>query len=142
MRRDPEIRRVLGRCNSTILDNFQGESGFQDAVIELAESQGWVVYHFHDSRRQVRRGDKYVTIGDKQAMGWPDLVLIHRGRPSVLEPMVLFRELKKGGLKDKYKAATPEQMGTLEILGDAGEDVGVWAPEDWPEIEKILIRGK
>ena len=70
------------------------EADFQAAVIELAEAQGWKVAHFHDSRRWVpdprhgAGGGKWV--GDAQAKGWPDLVLV-RGRVS------LFVELKRDG---------------------------------------------
>ena len=53
------------------------EADFQAAVIDLAEAQGWKVAHFHDSRRWVPThfgGGKWV--GDAQAKGWPDLVLV------------------------------------------------------------------
>ena len=59
------------------------EADFQQAVIELARICGWKVAHFHDSRRQV--GDKFV--GDADAKGWPDLVLVRGER-------LLIRELK------------------------------------------------
>ena len=105
------------------------EADFQAAVIELAEAQGWKVAHFHDSRRWVpdKRhigGGKWV--GDAQAKGWPDLVLV-RGEES------LFVELKRDG-----KGLTREQTAWGNALFNAGLNWQLWRPEDWPYIERTL----
>ena len=98
------------------------EADFQQAVIELARACGWKVAHFHDSRRQV--GGKLV--GDIDAKGWPDLVLARRD-------VVLFRELKSSKGK-----VTTDQWDWLVALADGGEDVLIWAPDNWDLIEKTL----
>lgn len=101
------------------------ERQLQSQVIDLARLHGWKVWHFHDSRRQVAPG---VLVGDSDAAGFPDLVLVHaqRGR-------ILFRELKsnKGRL-------TVMQEQTLLDLQAAGMDAAVWRPIDWPTIMSTL----
>ncbi len=99
------------------------ETAFQAQVIHYARMTGWQVAHFHDSRRQVRPG---VHVGDKDAAGFPDLVL---ARP----PALMFVELKaeKGRLTDL-------QREWLQTLERCELDVRVWRPSDWPEIEKTL----
>lgn len=84
------------------------EHGFQQGVIKLARFHGFsLVYHTHDSRRS--------------APGFPDLVLVNpaTGR-------VLFRELKtnKGRV-------TVDQRAWLDGLTAAGQDAGVWRPNDY-----------
>jgi len=100
------------------------EESFQGAVIELARLGGWEVAHFHDSRRQVAP-DKFV--GDTDAAGFPDLVLV-RDR-------VLFVELKteRGRL-------TLRQRAWLDALARASAEVRLWRPSNWPEIVDTLKR--
>ena len=100
------------------------EKAFQAKVIELARTMGWTVAHFSDSRRQVKPG---VFVGDKDAAGFPDLVLVRE--------RVLFRELKaeKGRLSDK-------QAQWIADLEHAGADVKVWRPSDWVDVEQTLTR--
>lgn len=109
------------------------EKAFQRAVIDLAQTLGWGVAHFHDSRRQVRPG---VHVGDRSAAGFPGLVMIRHGR-------LLFVELKaeKGKLR-------PTQEHWIEALREAESDcagrvlVRVWRPSDWDsgEIATVLAR--
>lgn len=83
------------------------EAALQACVIALAQRNGWLVYHTHDSRRS--------------QPGYPDLHLIHpaTGRS-------LFRELKtqKGRL-------SPAQREWLDGLTATGADAAVWRPADW-----------
>ena len=97
------------------------EADFQAAVIELARLCGWRVAHFHDSRRQV--GGKLV--GDKDAAGFPDLVMVRLGE-------LLFVELKsaKGGL-------TRLQWAWMDDLSRVAECY-TWRPADWSGIERRL----
>ena len=92
------------------------EQGFQKAVIELAELQGWRVYHVAKVKGQLR---------SRTGEGFPDLVLA-RDR-------CLFRELKV-----ESEDPSDNQEIWLMILIAAGEDAKVWRPSDWPEIEKTL----
>jgi hypothetical protein len=105
----------------------QTEAQFQTAVIDLARIHGWLIAHFHDSRRQL--GGKLV--GDADAAGWPDLTLV-RG------PELLLAELKteKGRIK-------PTQLVWMEALLEVARcseyvHVRLWRPSDWSEIEAML----
>lgn len=100
------------------------EAGFQQAVIDLAHLNGWLVAHFRPA--QTRAG-KWVTPVAADGAGFPDLVLVH-------DEHVLFRELKTA--KGRVSVA---QMHWLDALELAGADVGVWRPGDWPEIEATLV---
>ena len=107
------------------------EADFQAAVIELAEAQGWKVAHFHDSRRWVPEKIRGVVVhgkwvGDAQAKGWPDLVLVRGGKS-------LFVELKRDG-----ERPTREQLEWGNALFNAGLNWQLWRPEDWPYIERLL----
>jgi hypothetical protein len=109
------------------------EAAFQRAVIELAETLGWRVAHFHDSRKQLRGGR---LVGDKRAAGFPDLVLCRRGR-------LLFVELKAE--KGKLRPAQVDWLADLqEVEADAAGRVVVrtWRPSDWDsgEIATVLAR--
>ena len=91
------------------------EAQLQAAVIELAQTFKWRVYHTHDSRRS-------------QA-GFPDLVMVRRR-------VLIFAELKseKGRLR-------PEQAEWLDALTNTrATEVYIWRPADWlsGEIEKVL----
>lgn len=99
------------------------ERDFQRSVIELAKTLGWKVGHFHDSRRQVRPN---VFVGDKDAAGFPDLVLIRRDR-------LLFAELKteRGKL-------SPKQLEWLGLLELAEQWTYVWRPSMMDDILKVL----
>ena len=87
--------------------NAWSERVFQSHVVQLAQVLGWLVYHTHDSRRS--------------APGFPDLVLVHVG-----QGRVLWRELKSA----RGRLSVP-QREWLDSLEAAGEDAGVWRPEDW-----------
>lgn len=103
----------------------QSEAGFQAVVMDIARFNRWRVFHVHDSRRQVAPGR---FVGDKDAAGFPDLVLVRPGE-------LLVRELKTD-----TGTVAPEQQAWLDALAQAGVDVGVWRPRDWPTIEATLGR--
>lgn len=100
--------------------------------MERARAAGWFVWHFHDSRREVRKNGKRILVGDNDAKGFPDLVLVHPGRG-----VTLFRELKVPPNKP-----TQAQRETLHVLSAAGNNAGVWTPADWPTILATLTGRK
>lgn len=102
------------------------EKDFQKQVLDLARLYGWKVAHFHDSRRQVKPG---VFVGDKDAAGFPDLVLV---RPPELVVLELKRELGK---------TTPEQDEWLALLSACGVEASVVRPSNWDELRLRLGRG-
>lgn len=102
----------------------QSERQWQEQVMELAALFGWQAWHFHDSRREVRPG---VYVGDKDARGWPDLVLVRE--------RVVFVELKA-----EKGRVTKAQAACLLALGRAGVEVYVWRPSDIGKVKDILRR--
>jgi hypothetical protein len=101
------------------------EKAFLASIVELARLTGWMTFHVSDSRRQVASGR---FVGDVMARGFPDLVLCHPKRGQLL-----VRELKVG-----RNRLSPEQQAWLDGLRDCDVDAGVWRPEDWPRIERVL----
>jgi hypothetical protein len=87
------------------------ESAFQSQVLAFARLHGWRPYHTHDSRRS--------------HPGFPDLVLVRE--------RVIWAELKS----DRGKVSA-EQQAWIDALVRAGQEVYVWRPEDWGEIEMVL----
>ena len=100
------------------------EAGFQAAVIQLAHSQHWSVFHARTSRTS---SGAYVTAVSGDGIGWPDLVLV-RG-------CILFLELKT----DTGRLSLA-QRAWGDRLNDAGADYAIWKPQDWSEIVKELTR--
>ncbi len=110
------------------------EKDFQAAVIDYAELNKWIVFHVHDSRRQVRdrRTGDDLLVGDWQARGYPDLTLV---RP----PRVVFAELKIQPPTSKKGRLTAPQQEWADALGQCdGVAHYVWRPGDWPQIEEVL----
>jgi hypothetical protein len=101
------------------------EREFQKAVIRTARQFGWKVWHFHDSRRSIGKG---VMVGDTDARGFPDLVLVHPGTGRIL-----FRELKSDTGR-----MTVAQVAALADLSAAGADASVWRPRHMPVIVNSL----
>lgn len=88
------------------------EAQFQAQVEQLAALFGWATYHTRDSR--------------KSREGFPDLIMLRRGR-------LVVAELKVGD-----NAVTPEQQGWLDAFELAEVETYVWRPEDWKAIQEIL----
>lgn len=98
------------------------EREFTKTVIQMAQRFGWHVAHFPRAR-----SDKgaYLTPVAGNAKGYPDLTLVRE--------RVLWAELKipPNGL-------TVEQAEWVAKLASAGQEIRVWTPDDWPEIERVL----
>lgn len=107
----------------------QSERQFQAAVLELAQRYHWRTCHFNDSRRALASG---ALIGDKDAAGWPDLVLVREG-------WMVIAELKRDNGR-----CSPQQEAWLLALSDVEERTGgrlhvaVWRPKDWEAIARLL----
>lgn len=96
------------------------EQAFQDAVVELAKLQGWLVHH--GRRVKTPTGYRQPIQGDR---GFPDLVLCRAG-------VVLLVELKadRGRLSVHQRAWLEEAQGQIRV----------WRPSDWTEISQTLKR--
>lgn len=78
------------------------EATLQTRVEQLARELGWIHYHTYNSRRS--------------QPGFPDLVLVRRGR-------ILWRELKT-----THGKPSADQKKWLDALAVANADVGIWRP--------------
>lgn len=108
---------------------LESEKDFQRDVIKAAELNGWLVFHAHDSRKEVRRQGVSYFVGDKQARGFPDLVLCHPHRG------LLFAELKA----ESGRMEVAQEIW-LQVLRLAGARVKVWTPSMWAEVQAELTR--
>ena len=100
----------------------QTEWDFQAQVMDMARRLGWTLqYHTWSSRHS--------------AAGFPDLVLLHPKQKRVL--YVECKALDRYGIP---KRLTPAQAEWIETLRACGQDVRVWTPLDWDEIERALGR--
>lgn len=95
------------------------EKDYQAKVMKFARDHGWMVAHFHDSRKMVRRGNKYIPVADGDAAGFPDLLLA-RGTD------LLFWEVKTELGKTK-----PKQDEWLLTLREGGHEARVVRPSDF-----------
>lgn len=95
-----------------VVESCVTEKDFARALVDLAHLTGWLLYHTHDSRRS--------------PAGFPDLVLVRALR-------VVYAELKTARGR-----VTPDQKVWLHALQQAGQEVHVWRPGDWPDLEAAL----
>jgi hypothetical protein len=102
------------------------ERAFQEQILRLAYATGWLCYHTRPGR--TRAGWRTPVQGH---VGFPDLVLAHKGRG-----VVLFWELKVGS-----RRPTRPQCFWLDALRAAGAHAAVVTPDDWATIEAVLVRG-
>lgn len=99
------------------------EREFTKQVIQFARLHGWKSLHI----RAARTKDGWRTPVQGDGKGFPDLLLIRRGK-------IIIAELKVGKNKP-----TIEQDAWLQSFGYVdGVGVYLWRPEDWDEIERIL----
>ena len=99
------------------------EKDFTSDVIQLAMLLGWWPAHF---RPAMLRDGRWVTAVQGRGKGFPDLVMVRAQR-------TLYAELKM----DRTRP-TPEQSDWLDRLRTAGNEVYLWRPQDWREIEVTL----
>jgi hypothetical protein len=105
----------------------QPEADFMKAVLAYATLMGW--HHWHDTATNAPRRCWHCGRGtriQRNPSGFPDLVLIRR-------PRLLFVELKRDGEKPD-----PAQVAWHEQLRACSQQVYLWRPSDWREIERML----
>jgi len=114
------------------------ERQFTNAVMRVGEQLGWKAAHFGNTLKVVRGKDGQTkVIPDRDATGFPDLVLTRDGR-------LVFAELKVGRGRP-----TPSQQNWLDALHKVTEraldatgmsfvEVFTWTTADWDEIREVL----
>jgi hypothetical protein len=100
------------------------EDTFRSQVVKLARAREWKVMFIGRSRG----GKAWVTQMGGDGKGWPDLTLVRE--------RVVFAELKT----DANYHVSPEERTWLEWLRLAGQEVYLWRPRLWQEIETVLER--
>ena len=101
----------------------ESEVAFTRSALQLAKLFGWRSAHF---RPAMNRRGKWATPVQGDGEGFPDLVLVRRGR-------LVVAELKIGNEKP-----TVEQEAWLAAFKAVGAEVYVWRPADWKVMEEIL----
>lgn len=103
------------------------ERAFQGQVLAYARLMGWRARHDRatNAPRACRSCKAPLRIPRNDA-GFLDLLLIRR-------PRIVWVELKseRGRLTD-------EQRAEIADLRACGQEVHVWRPSSWPEIERVL----
>ena len=99
------------------------EAQFQRSVIELAQLNGWRVFH---ARKAQNGKGQWRTPVAADGAGFPDLVLVKH--------TIIFAELKTDTGR-----LSPTQREWFNALTRAHASVvEVWRPKDWPHIERVL----
>lgn len=105
------------------------EAVFQDQVIALAQSRGFLCAHFRRVRVMRKDGTYYwetpVAAGGK---GFPDLILARESTGTIYA----------WELKVDDNTPTAEQEIWLRVLSACGIPTAVFWPEDMPRIEELL----
>lgn len=109
-----------------LLDRQMSEADVLDYVRDLAARTHFWFSHFHDSRREVRPG---VWVGDGDAAGFPDCVLV---KPGAVHP-VIFAELKR-----ETGRVTAAQADYLDRLRACGLPALVVRPSTRCELERLM----
>lgn len=102
------------------------ENDFMRQVMELAKLYGWKVAHFGASVRVV--GKSRTFVGDKDAAGFPDLVLV-KGEHLIIAELKAPKGVLSGAQKE-----------WLCALAETDAEVYLWRPEDWVDIQQILAK--
>lgn len=112
---------------------FKNERDFTSWALKEARARGWLAGHL-SNMRVVRRppaapgqAPLIRAIPDRDAAGFPDLVLVHP------EHGLVFAELKMPG-----RRPDPEQIEWLRALRSAYARVFVWDTADQDEIVEVL----
>ena len=97
-------------------DPRMSEEDLLRAVVDLAQLRGLLVHHSRPART---------------AKGWVTAIVGHKGLPDLIivgSRGVLYRELKS-----EKGRVSPEQHDWIDRLEQAGQDIAVWRPSDWPQ---------
>jgi hypothetical protein len=111
---------------------FKDERDFTRWVLHEARSRYWLAAHLGNVQIVRGKGGIPVAIPDKDAAGFPDLVLVHHDHG------VIWAELKMPTKAGKPGRLRQEQIIWLATLREAHERVYVWGPDDQREIEEVL----
>jgi len=98
------------------------EDRFRSQVVRVARGKGWHCMFIG----RAKGGKAWITQMGADGKGWPDLTLVRE--------RVVFAELKTN---TNYHLSDEERRW-IEWLREAGQEVYIWRPRHWPEIETVL----
>ncbi len=114
------------------------EKQFQSTIIQAIQARNCLVFHIHDSRRQIRTPEGAMHwVGDQQARGYPDLTIIRRNPLPIWIPMdqkAFWAELKREG-----QNPNENQVQYLEELPP--HRAFLWRPHDFDDADRIIQNG-
>lgn len=103
------------------------ERAFQSQVVRYARLMGWRVWHDNATNApKLCRSCKQPLKLPRNEAGLVDLILLRR-------PRVVWAELKSERGK-----VSPEQASFIAELRAAHQEVYLWRPSDWQEVERVL----
>lgn len=111
------------------MKTLKPEESFQTAVIDSAHMRGWKVAHF---RPAMTKSGKWVTAVAADGKGFPDLFMLH--------PEKKFRVAAE--LKVPPNTVSEEQDAWLTAMERCGIPAFTWTPDDWDEINRVLVFGE
>lgn len=107
------------------------EVAFEDTLIELAATQGWMI---HCERPAFSSDLEQFTTPIKGHRGYPDVTAVHPFKGMILAE-----------LKSRRGRMGPGQREWIRTLARYDTDgdvlVEVWQPSDWPAIQLCLTEG-
>ena len=114
------------------------EKEFQSTIIQAIQARNCLVFHIHDSRRQIRDEQGVVQwVGDRQARGYPDLTIIRMNPvPAWIPPdqKAFWAEIKREG-----ENPSKEQIKYLDEL--PSHRAFLWRPGDFDDADRIIEYG-
>jgi hypothetical protein len=110
---------------------FDDERDFTRWVLREARSRGWMAAHLGNVQIVRGKGGIPVAIPDKDAAGFPDVVMVHP------QHGVVWTELKMPDRSGRLAKPSDAQLRWLFALRECGEHVYIWGPSDQFEIVEI-----
>lgn len=115
----------------------ESEGGFQDTIVEVAHSLGWIANHIRPLRRS---NGAWETPVQYDGEGFPDLQLL---RTRVELPKCVCCGQVMGGhvvaeLKMPGNRPSDKQNDWLNAFEHVGTPAYVWTPKDMDEIRAVL----
>jgi hypothetical protein len=115
---------------------FADEREFTRWVLDSARTRGWLAAHLGNVQIRRGKGGVPIAVPDKDAAGFPDLVLVHTSYG------IVWAELKMPLPSGRVAELDDEQVIWLRALRATGATVYVWSTRDQHEILDVLNAGE
>lgn len=124
-KRKPVSNRIVMTAEEYVAEvrNNWSEAQFLKEVLALAKRNGWRSFH---QRPGLTAKGRWVSAVQGDGKGFPDTLFLRAGRLVVME------------LKVGSNDATMEQEDWIDAFAHVGAEVGIYWPEHWSDIERVL----